>query len=360
MYVQASYLGEAFEGVPLVYAYQPDEAPTLNERVRTRLWRWGVDQMYVDSVLFGYRLAKRYPRAAFIAHEPFTAMGLALARVPYFIIYNNQGARPAERLGLGEELSEQQQRALHWMERWAFRRARFVSFSSQGARTAYLETTRYNQAGRFREGPILYNTICPDPSPVPAADQAQLDQVPPGDVCFLTIAQLSATKAVERIPAFLDDYQRQSGHRVTWIVVGVGEGAQEEIVRQEIERHGLRDQVTLILNADFSHAGVLAACRKADAYILLSRRSIFDFATLEAMRDGCALILSDVGGNPEFDVDDNVILVDPDQPASALERLAKADIKELGERNRQAFEQSFGKAAFCDRYAEAIQALISH
>lgn len=87
---------------------------------------------------------------------------------------------------------------------------------------------------------------------------------------------------------------------------------------------------------------------------MLHRKSIFDLATLEAMKAGCALILSRLEGNLEFNVCNNVLFADTDKAYINLDEINK--LKEL---NKIAFNKFFSNKNFKEEYEAVIQDLLN-
>ena len=79
---------------------------------------------------------------------------------------------------------------------------------------------------------------------------------------------------------------------------------------------------------------------------MLHRLSIFDLATLEAMSQSSAIVLSDVGGNIDFNVENNVILVSPVNYMAAAIKLANSNVKELKALNYKVFSNYFSPNNF--------------
>ncbi len=90
---------------------------------------------------------------------------------------------------------------------------------------------------------------------------------------------------------------------------------------------------------------------------MLHRISIFDLSTLEVMRKGKAIVLSNVGGNPEFNRKGNIILCDgPKQAATAF----PVDLKSLGSLNKEVYERCFSNEIFKKSYLEIFEDLRGH
>lgn len=88
----------------------------------------------------------------------------------------------------------------------------------------------------------------------------------------------------------------------------VGKGPLEAAVKAELNRlSGLYDKFSYIHLKGCSYAEMQYLQNMADVYLMLHRISIFDLTTLEMMDKSKCVVLSDVGGNPEFNREDNII-----------------------------------------------------
>jgi glycosyltransferase involved in cell wall biosynthesis len=105
-----------------------------------------------------------------------------------------------------------------------------------------------------------------------------------------------------------------------------------------------------LIGTRIKHERLLALLDHADFYVMMQRESIFDLATLEAMRGGKPLVLSPVGGNLEVDLNNNVVFVTEDTIDDACRDIVARDRLEWGERNRAVYDKHFSVAHFVDRY----------
>ncbi|MBP7828527.1 MAG: glycosyltransferase [Kiritimatiellae bacterium] len=351
LYVQEALLGRELDGLALDYEYQPDRLEKGRGAARLQQWAWrwlNLGHAYFDHFVWARRVIRRLGgrRTFFVAHEPWSAFVLALMRQRYVLVYHQQGALAAEKDSFRQALSRRERGWEHAIECLAFRRAEHVYFPSRGAEEAFLATTKWLKAGSFRHGGILHNTILEDDARPGEADAKALARIPSDRTVFVSIGAYSEAKGLDRVPEFLARFAGVSARPFAWVVVGSGRG--RESLEQEVRARGLDGSVMIFDGA--SHAFVLKLLEKADVYIMLHRRSIFDFATLEAMRAGCALVLSDEGGNREVNVRENVLLVRGGEAESAARRLASADLRDLGEQNRRVFAGHFSPAEFRKRY----------
>ena len=95
----------------------------------------------------------------------------------------------------------------------------------------------------------------------------------------------------------------------------------------------------------------------SDVYLMLHRISIFDLTTLELMNKSKCVILSEVGGNPEFNRDENIILVGENQEL-VVEKVLNSDIKLLGKKNKEVYDKYFSNDKFREAYYLIIKNLI--
>lgn len=89
---------------------------------------------------------------------------------------------------------------------------------------------------------------------------------------------------------------------------------------------------------------------------MLHRISIFDFATLEAMSQHSAIILSKIGGNLDFDMNSNIIFAEDVEANESI--LIKADFPSLKENNYNVFNCHFSKEAFVNQYKEFFEQML--
>lgn len=122
----------------------------------------------------------------------------------------------------------------------------------------------------------------------------------------------------------------------------VGKGPLEAAVKTELDRlSGLYDNFSYIHLKGCSYAEMQYLQNITDVYLMLHRISIFDLTTLEMMNKSKCVVLSDVGGNPEFNRDDNIILVKNDDYEAGSSALLGSDIKMLGNKNKRVYENIF-------------------
>lgn len=140
----------------------------------------------------------------------------------------------------------------------------------------------------------------------------------------------------------------------------VGEGDARDEVARRASAAGLSGRVELPGRVEGDAARLVS---EFDVYAFASHHEGFPYAVLEAMRAGCAIVTTGVGGIPEA-VDDGVegLVVPPHDPASlagAL-RAALSDVRSREQRSRAArarFARDFSLDAMCASVTELLDSL---
>ena len=138
----------------------------------------------------------------------------------------------------------------------------------------------------------------------------------------------------------------------------VGRGPMKEELLGQLKK--LKEEVNSFNYFYFeslSHDSVMYLHKISDIYIMLHRISIFDFATLEAMSQRSAIILSKVGGNVDFDKNNNIIFAEDIYSDKIL--LKSIDLESLKERNFLVFVEYFSKEAFVKQYRILFNKLLN-
>ncbi len=352
LFVQESVLGNSIGDIDLHYEYAPKTLLPANKwlcRISSKL---GLDYEDLQRIQWACSLTKKWQNARFIVHEPVSAFGLALCGARYSLIYHQQGSLAAENESFGCNLNTRQKLVLNLIEAVAFRRATKVYFPSLGAKKAYLESSKANNPNSFKSGLPLYNTILPDEEKICDDEQKILNSFETKGIVFLSVGALTWAKGIDLIPKFIKEFKKLSARDLTWIVVGVG--SWESQLRAAIQEFDLEANTQLITRR-LGHPAILKLMEIADCYVMLHRRAIFDFATLEAMHAGCAVVLSDIDGNPEFNINDNVLLVNHNENiAKIANRLCASDMKQLGDANREVFQSHFSPSCFKEAYSKLV------
>jgi len=359
-------LGEEHRGRRLAYVFDEGGKGALRDRLSVELT--GLSAKVADVVLGAehVRVAPEVLRARaegrrllLVCHELGSAYGAYLLGVPYVLVYHQQGSTLQEMRSLGRLPTPHETHVADRLERLVLQNAQKVYFPSLGAREAYRSTSRIDDAGHVAfADTALYNTVSAvDHGDRPADRRSLLTELsrelhlPAKDAStdvFVSVGDYNSDKGLDRVPALLDRYAELTGRTVVWVAVGaVGDRAQFLAFRDA--QKGRRFTARLV-GERMEHDKLLTLLDYADYYVMLHRSSIFDLATLEAMRAAKPLVLSPVGGNLEVDLDGNVLFVDEGTLDDACRVLEHRDRVAWGERNRAVFEEHFSLERFAERY----------
>lgn len=341
---QQILLGNRHENYDLYYTYHEENKYSIDKSTRlSDLW---------GATFFAIKHTALEQDAAYITHDYGTAFGLAILGKRFIYISHLQGPRVEEKISFNEFISKTDAMIIKFCENYVFKRAFYVCFPSTGAMKHYFSSKhRSIEYKETRIGPTLYNTLYANPEITPYNDLKRDDDV----ITFISIGALTNAKGVDLIPEFFQEYLRLEKRNVRWIIIG--EGALENNITSNAE---------LLINAhqNFSYIHI-KSCSYAetnylmdisDIYIMYHRVSIFDFATLEAMKKGKAIILSGNGGNIEFNVEDNIVIHNGDnhRTSSLILNLAR---EEAGNKNKEIYDKYFSNERFIVSYKKILDNL---
>ncbi|MGC5168495.1 glycosyltransferase family 29 protein [Luteimicrobium sp. DT211] len=359
-------LGDEYRGQRLAYLFDEGGKGALRDRLAVQLA--GLSAKVADIVL-GAEYVRTSPevlraraegrKLLLVCHELGTAYGAHLLGVPYVLVYHQQGSTLQEIRSLGRQPGAHEAHVADRLERLVLENAERVYFPSLGAREAYRSTSRIDEAGHVElADTALYNTVSAVDHGEDDGDRAALLRtlahelkLPEKDDrtdVFVSVGDFNSDKGLDRVPALLDRYAELTGRQVVWVAVGAAADRAEFLAFRDAQKS--RRFVARLFGERMTHDKLLALLDYADYYVMLHRSSIFDLATLEAMRAGKALVLSPVGGNLEVDLDGNVLFVDDATIDDACRVIESRDAVAWGERNRRVFEDHFSLAHFAERY----------
>ena len=358
---QKRLFGDTYKGIKIEYCFEPNAYP-FEDSLKKRLNQYSVKlscNLYANEYVLSEKgiseAVNDNTDILFICHDVGSAYGAYNTGKKYVLIYHQQGSLVSEALAFGEKLSDMEMQMLNDIEDIVFHNAQAVYFPSNGAKNEYINSCQIDCSGINFAG-CLYNTV---PAVYTTDDVEKtkkkygiLDKQSQGYEIFLTVADYNKAKGVDRIPDFLNDYVTKCSKKVLWICAGnaTTSGIFEAL---QIEKSSWKFESILIGNR-INHSEVLALMEFCDFYIMLHRKSIFDLATLEAMRAGLIPVLSQTGGNIEFNKNDNVIFVDQEDNSSAIEKLQHLSIPHYKEVNKLTFDTYFSEKNFYEEYAAMI------
>jgi len=290
----------------------------------------------------------------YIAHDLGSAYGLALSGQTYIIDWHFQGSFVTQMLNFGQKLGPKFIERIKQIERIALTRAKYVVFPSDGARDMYfLDEYRGCDVSDVNIGPALYNTI------LPAAERAEptlVSRLPKfSGVTFTSIGSLTQAKGQDQV---LDLFQSMLPHwnrPLRWICIGDGV-MRDRVLKKASELQRSFKHFSFVHLPKIPHADVMNVLRQSDVYIMLHRISIFDFATLEAMKSGCAVVLSRVGGNIDFNREGCVLFAEEIDPANNTLWSSEA-LSDLKAKARAAFLHHFSPMSFRKQNEELLRLL---
>lgn len=361
---QQRALGNEFGGQPLRYVFDHSDKSELRHHLAPLVE--GVRGKIADIVLGGEYI-RTHPEITaareaghellLVCHDLGSAFGAYQLGVPYVIVYHQQGSTLQEMRSIGQQPSAYEARAATRLEALVCGNARKVYFPSMGASVTFQATAdpALGASVEFADS-ALYNTVSAvdhddgvvRSGKLPARLSRKLGLPRSNADVFLSIGDWNSDKGLDRVPSLLQSYVEHSGRKVVWI--GVGSALDPAQFAEMEARKASWPFEAHLIGERIKHERLLALLGYADYYVMMHREAIFDLATLEAMRAGKPIILSPVGGNPEFNLDDNVVFVTEDTIDDACRAILTRDRGEWGERNRAVFENHFSLAHFADRY----------
>lgn len=283
--------------------------------------------------------------AYFFTHELTSGWILSILRKKYSMIYHNQGPALEERIVKNGEVNKLAAWFLQYRERKAFTNAATLHFPSVGAEEMYFKSL-YASCSRNEvnvQAP-LYNIILPIDIHKPSEFNLRKEN----DVLtFFSVGTLTMAKGQDQSIKFLSEFLNYYKEKVRYIIVGKGPLKNQLIMQLDNLKIQNKNFDYCFFDA-LPHDIVMYLHQISDVYIMLHRVSIFDFATLEAMSQSSVVILSKVGGNPEFNYDNNIIFAE--DALANMSDFVQQDFSEYKKKNKKVFDQYFSRDAYKKQY----------
>ncbi len=305
------------------------------------------------AIEFVFEKTKHERDYAYVTHDYGSAVGLALLGKRYVLVSHIQGSRVEEKFNFGEKFTDISKLIIQFCEKFAFKNAVAVCFPSEGA-YKYFCQSKYKtiKNNEFNFGGVLYNTLYAYPEPA-TVENISRDE---SKLTFLSVGQLTTAKGMDKHSIFFRNLLQKTSKQIRYIFVG--RGPLEKQILEELNK----------LKTDYSNFEYeyIKSCSYpqmqylqniSDVYLMLHRISIFDLTTLEVMNKSKCVILSDIGGNPEFNKEDNVILVGKNYQ-TAIEKFLSSNVEELGKKNKEVYDKYFSNDKFREAYYLIIKNLI--
>ncbi len=299
-----------------------------------------------NTIYFLKKFLRQNPNVAFFVNDVFAGYALACLNSKYTLLYHGQGELLHEWNALERHVDKYEQLMIPEIEKIAFEKAADVYFPSMGARRYFLKTSKAEIC--IEQTEPLYNTIYDYPEKDEPHNSESRECL-----SVLSIGQLTELKGMDRMPAFLKRLSEIVKQNVRWVCVG--SGLYHECIRKEIEELNKNSiyQIEYQNYKKVTHSRIYRLFDECDIYVMLHRVSIFDFSTLEAMYKRKAIILSDISGNSEYNVANNILLYT--ESMSDEQILSYIINREFfGQCNKEVYDTFFSERAFVSRYLMAI------
>lgn len=343
LYIQQQLLGSNLCGLNTVYRYN---------YLKTRNKKFSSARRVFNMLLFFFHFLFE-KKTYYIAHDVETGRILASLNKDYSMIFHHQGSVVKERTELaGKELSQSRINYFQKAEREALTHATSLHFPSNGAAEMYF-VSDYATCNKeeVRLGVPLYNVILP---PVVKEPDDFCLKYEPSMLTFFSLGTLTKAKGQDQTVDFLSKFVPAYKKSVRYILLGKGP-LHDKLIQKldEIKESNTNFNYTYI--DALPHNAVMYLHKISDVYIMLHRVSIFDFATLEAMSQNSAVILSKVGGNPEYNRENNIIFAD--DVVFDEREIEKYDFEALKVKNKEVFDKYFSPEAFRNQYESLISSV---
>lgn len=340
LYLQKTTLGKEINGIPCEYWFN-----VIN-------FRLGFIGRAINAAIF-YVRALFTRDAYFFTHDVISGDILARLGKNYSMIFHHQGPIVEEMTNLGFLKSEKDAKNWARKEKNTFVNAKTLHFPANGAADMYF-TSKYANCKREEVNvcPALYNII-------PLVDPQKPENFPlqqdNSKLTLFSLGTLTVAKGQDQVVSFLKKHISVFSKPVRYIMVGKGP-LKDELLKSLDDIKKDYPSFEYHYFEGVPHDTVMYLHKISDIYIMLHRISIFDFATLEAMSQRSAVILSKVGGNIDFNMDNNIIYAEDVNKDSSI--LANADIKALQKKNYDVFCDKFSKEAFIKQYKEFFKKIL--
>lgn len=286
----------------------------------------------------------------YVTHEIGTAYGLSLLNKKYILVIHSQGPRLEEKIKLGDKVSYVGRKIINYVESVALKKAIKVYFPSNGAKDSFFSSKYCNvHENDVNIGGSLYNTLYYHEQPRPFDLGVDVE----GKIILLSVGTCTEAKGFDNTIVYIKQLSKKTEKDIVWL--WVGKGPLEEKVRRIADSVCQECQnFKYVHYRKLSYANVQYLMKLADIYVMLHRKSIFDLATLEAMYSECALILSPIEGNLEFNKCNNVLYSDSKNSID----VGEIDIDYYKKINRVAYDQYFSNENFYNEYMNSIKELL--
>lgn len=294
----------------------------------------------------------------YICHDVVTGCLLSMKKKKYCLIYHQQGPLIEERTNLGVKLSSIKKVKTKLYEKRAFTKALSVHFPSNGAKDMYFKS-KYSSCkmSEVTIGQTMYNTIHIEDQ-ITDDDLIEVNGIKKDDsyLTFYSVGTLTEAKGQDRTVSFLEALCKKNLQKIRYIMIG--QGVLKDLLIEKLDSmQNKYTNFTYHYIPRLSHEDIINIGRISDVYIMLHRISIFDLATLEAMYTINATVLSNIGGNIDFNKNDNVFYCDCSDYDKSAADFVNVNVQKQKQLNIQCFNEYFSEVAFRERYLQLVKSL---
>lgn len=249
----------------------------------------------------------------YIAHDLGTAYALAKLNKKFIVFWHFQGSLITQQINFGFDLPKWVISFIKHMEAFTLSKSFKIVFPSIGALEMYKNDSYSSFDDKYlNKTKVIYNTCIFDYKDVTLNNEF-IDYVSNfKGLKLISCGTLTKAKGQDIVIDLLSSLNIEE--QILWICIGNGILSEELLEKTQV----LNKNITVKFIYKTDHQNVQALMKMCDIYIMCHRISIFDIASLEAMMNNCALILSRIGGNIDFNKDDNVIFTDEKEKISKL------------------------------------------
>ena len=290
----------------------------------------------------------------YFTHDITSGFILGLLGKRYSMVYHNQGPLVEEKINLGKKIGMKELSIIKFIERVSFTKANTLHFPSKGAATMYFDSSyascTHEEVNLYDP---LYNIILPSQVTHPFDFELKKDCE---KLTFFSLGTLTIAKGQDQSVEFVSEFLKYYTSNVRYIIVGKGP-LKEHLVTRLDEMKIQHKNFSYHYYESLPHDTVMYIHSISDIYLMMHRISIFDFATLEAMSESSAVILSKVGGNPEFNYNNNIMFAE--DAMQDMRAFAQIDFEDMKHKNKVVFDTYFSKTAFKKQYEVFVRTIIN-
>ncbi len=275
------------------------------------------------------------------SHEPLSLSVFSdLSSAKKILTIHSKGGMVHERAGQKSELAKRSNTmgALMSAEQKAVQSADVITFPSLSAKELFFKNNPYEiPPEKVR---VIYNGVDIDQisrKQVASNIKAVYGIVQDYDMLILNVAEHVKQKNISVLLKAIAVLKKEYGKNPLMVNIGT-KGSNTDALLKEAGNLGIEKNVNFLGNVP--NADVISFMKISDCFVLTSYNVIFDMVVLEALASGCAVIVSDDGGNREvIHHDHNGYLIPFNDENEIAKILAQSDFQRVKSNARQSIEQ---------------------